>query len=122
MHDIGRTQQEYMGESQEVGQETFDDGGVPMVGAVEVMVKFMPELGGNHPILALAAQRFADQLLGVVVAVAFRSVDQIQAFINGQLTATITDDGITAGGYALLVGPGTAARFDNMALRGIPPQ
>lgn len=48
--------------------------------------------------------------------------NQIQAYINAKLVASVTDDGLASGGYALLVGPGTAARFDSLSLRGIPAQ
>lgn len=42
----------------------------------------------------------------------------ISAYINNELVATVTDDAIPAGGYALLAGPGVSARFDNFSLRG----
>jgi hypothetical protein len=44
---------------------------------------------------------------------------QIKAYINGELAASVQDDAIARGGYALLAGPGVAARFDNFSLRGI---
>jgi hypothetical protein len=42
----------------------------------------------------------------------------ISAYINNELVTTVTDDAIASGGYALLAGPGVAARFDNFSLRG----
>ena len=43
----------------------------------------------------------------------------IRAFINNELVASVQDGDLTSGGYALLVGPGCSARFDNLLLRGI---
>ena len=43
----------------------------------------------------------------------------LRAYINGELVAAVQDSDLTGGGYALLVGPGCAARFDNLNLRGV---
>jgi len=44
--------------------------------------------------------------------------DRIVAFINGAEVASVSDGSIRNGGYAMLAGPGTAARFDNLYIRG----
>ncbi|MEZ5336740.1 MAG: hypothetical protein R3F46_00615 [bacterium] len=43
----------------------------------------------------------------------------IQCIINGEVVATINDDSLPSGGYALLCGPGTSTRFDNLTIKGI---
>ena len=43
----------------------------------------------------------------------------LRAYINNELVTTLKDESITSGGYALLAGPGIAARFDNFSLRGL---
>ncbi|MCB1216290.1 hypothetical protein KDL44_02795 [bacterium] len=43
----------------------------------------------------------------------------IQCIINGEVVATINDDSLQSGGYALLCGPGTSTRFDNLTIKGI---
>lgn len=43
---------------------------------------------------------------------------QIKAYLNGELATSLKDEAIAQGGYALLAGPGVAARFDNFSLRG----
>ena len=43
--------------------------------------------------------------------------DTLTALINGEQVYSVQDGGIARGGYALLVGPGVAARFDNFNLR-----
>ncbi|MCH7471602.1 hypothetical protein IIA79_01425 [bacterium] len=42
----------------------------------------------------------------------------IRASINGEVAATVYDNDIKAGGYALLAGPGLFARYDNLTIRG----
>lgn len=42
----------------------------------------------------------------------------LYAYVNGQLAATVADSELTAGGYALLAGPGVAVRFDNLRIHG----
>ena len=44
----------------------------------------------------------------------------LNAYINGHLVATLRDGDVRDGGYALLAGPGTYARFDNLELKGFP--
>jgi hypothetical protein len=43
----------------------------------------------------------------------------ISLYINDKLATTVTDSAIRSGGYALLAGPGTSARFDNLAIRAV---
>ncbi len=43
----------------------------------------------------------------------------LNAYINGELVTTTRDSDIRSGGYALLAGPGLAARYDNFMLRGV---
>jgi hypothetical protein len=43
----------------------------------------------------------------------------IRARVNGELAAEATDGDIASGGYALLAGPGVAASFDNLEIRGV---
>ncbi len=43
----------------------------------------------------------------------------IQCIINGEVVATVTDDSLDGGGYALLCGPGTSTRFDNLTIKGL---
>ncbi len=40
---------------------------------------------------------------------------QIKAYLNGELAATVQDEAIAQGGYALLAGPGVAARLTTSA-------
>ncbi len=61
-----------------------------MIGALEVAVKLMAKLGGKHPLLALPAQVLADQRFGVVIAVAFGGIDQIDAQLFGALQDRIS--------------------------------
>jgi len=44
--------------------------------------------------------------------------NEITAWINGEVAAQVMDLSIAAGGYALLAGPGIAARFDDLLVRG----
>jgi hypothetical protein len=44
--------------------------------------------------------------------------NEITALINGEVVAQVMDLSIAAGGYALLAGPGIAARFDDLLVRG----
>ena len=46
---------------------------------------------------------------------------QLIAAVNGEVAASVRDSEIAAGGYALLAGPGTSVRFDNMLVRGYAP-
>lgn len=46
----------------------------------------------------------------------------IKVFINGKLVTTMLDSSLRSGGYALLAGPGVAARFDNLVVNGDPLQ
>lgn len=46
------------------------------------------------------------------------SGDRITALVNGQEVASVQDADIPSGGFALLAGPGVAARFDNLQLSG----
>jgi hypothetical protein len=43
----------------------------------------------------------------------------IRARVNGELAAEASDGDIASGGYALLAGPGVAASFDNLEIRGV---
>jgi hypothetical protein len=42
----------------------------------------------------------------------------LQCLVNGEVVASVTDDSLQGGGYALLCGPGTATRFDNLTIKG----
>ena len=45
--------------------------------------------------------------------------NSLHCLINGEVVATVTDDSLQQGGYALLCGPGTSARFDNLSIKGL---
>lgn len=45
--------------------------------------------------------------------------NSIQCIVNGEVVATVTDDSLRSGGYALLCGPGTSTRFDNLTIKGL---
>ena len=44
--------------------------------------------------------------------------NRLTAYINGVVAASVTDGSLTGGGYALLAGPGTKVRYDNLTVRG----
>ncbi len=44
----------------------------------------------------------------------------VKVFINSKLVTTVLDSSLRSGGYALLAGPGVAARFDNLVVNGDP--
>ncbi|MCC7477493.1 hypothetical protein IT575_03450 [bacterium] len=46
----------------------------------------------------------------------------IRASVNGELALQVEDGDISVGGYALLAGPGVAASYDNLLLRGVRAQ
>ena len=43
----------------------------------------------------------------------------LQCIVNGEVVASVTDDSLQSGGYALLCGPGTSTRFDNLTIKGL---
>lgn len=43
----------------------------------------------------------------------------IQCIVNGEVVASVTDESLHSGGYALLCGPGTSTRFDNLTIKGL---
>ncbi len=46
----------------------------------------------------------------------------LRASVNGELAAEAEDSDISGGGYALLAGPGVAASYDDLLLRGVRAQ
>ena len=54
-----------------------------MVCAVEVLVEFVAELGGDHPMVTVTLDRFADQTFGQVITVTLGGVDEVDSQFLG---------------------------------------